>query len=103
MSLAVYTFVALAAKLGETRTCEHVSLSDELDIAGVVSSAIFEGLNTTEALSCNVHVLSSDWHPAVFRPHVKVLCSPLSVQGVIAIPPLGFSVYPYKSAKPLKP
>jgi hypothetical protein len=93
MSLAVYIFVALAAILGETTTCEHVSLSVELARDGAVSSAIFEGLSTTEKLSCNVHVLSSDWHPVVFRPHVKVLCSPSSVQGVIAMPPLGFSVY----------
>jgi hypothetical protein len=78
----------------EARVCEVATLADELTIADSMSPAICEALKTTSASPLNVHVLSSDRHPVVFSPQVKVLSSPASLQGVIAIPALGLSIHP---------
>jgi hypothetical protein len=70
-------------------------LADMLDSAGSTSFAICVGRRTRASLPRSWKV--SVWHPLLLRPHVKVLFLPASLQGVIAMPELGFSASRYVS------
>ena len=70
-------------------------LADMLDSAGSMSFAICVGRRTSASLPRSWKV--SVWHPLLLRPHVKVLFLPASLQGVIALPELGFSARRYVS------
>lgn len=109
MSLEVYTLVPLAAARCDAvssgadvgsgvadSVCElgvdvalAAMLADMLDSAGSTSFAICVGRRTRASLPCNWKV--SYEHPLLLRPQVKVLFLPASLQGVIAMPELGFS------------
>ena len=120
MSLEVYTLVPLTGAMFEavisgTDVGSGVAVSvlelgvdvalaamlaDMLDSAGSTSFAICVGRRTRASLPCNWKV--SYEHPLLLRPQVKVLFLPASLQGVIAMPELGFSARRYVSQLALK-
>ena len=120
MSLEVYTLVPLAAARCDAvisgtevgsgvadSVCElgvdvalAAMLADMLDSAGSTSFAICVGRRMRASPPCNWKV--SYEHPLLLRPQVKVLFLPASLQGVIAMPELGFSARRYVSQLALK-